>query len=78
MKKIQVRFHPNSQFLKDRLPRDSIFYAFKNEDQPKEDSTILIVEFCDGWRNQHIVVNNESGISAGGNFIVDLEVLKML
>ena len=71
MKMIRVKFHKNSMFLEKDLPRDHIFYAFKNEDQPYENQSILIVDDCAGWRNQHIIVNNQTGISCSNNFVVD-------
>lgn len=71
MKTIRVRFHKNSKFLESDLPRDHIFYAFKNEDQPYQNDTILIVEDCIDWKKQHIAVNNHTGVSSGQNFVVD-------
>ena len=71
MKTIRVKFHQGSRFLESDLPRDHIFYAFKNEDQPYENKTILIVDNCAGWKNQHIVVSNQTGISSGDNFVAD-------
>ncbi len=71
MKTIRVRFNRDSKFAGSNLPRDHIFYAFKNEDQSYQNDTILIVDECLGWRNQHIVVNNHTGVSSSQNFIVD-------
>ena len=68
---IRVKFNKNSNFLEKELPRDHIFYAFKNEDQPYENQTILIVDDCAGWRNQHVIVNNQTGISSSNNFVVE-------
>jgi hypothetical protein len=71
MKMIRVKFNKGSKFLEKELPRDHVFYAFKNEDQPYENQTILIVDDCAGWRNQHIIVNNQTGISSSNNFVVE-------